>query len=125
MNLEWSVFPSLHHCKEGRLRRQQNGAKPPKQPQPGWFSFWFSIGKPPRPRDQRKLRDILLLARPPLLAVMQGGEYARFLFVHTFYERRFSAVIDRRYRISLRRESDSGTGSNLFVPEAVRRSIEP
>src|SRR5439155_12270407 len=25
-----------------------------------------------------------------LLAVMQGGEYARFQFVHTFYERRIS-----------------------------------
>jgi hypothetical protein len=33
-----------------------------------------SIGKPPRPRDQRMLRDIFLVARPPLLAVMQGGE---------------------------------------------------
>src|SRR5437899_4783494 len=46
----------------------------------------ISIGKPPRPLlrlragalalrgDQRMLRDILLIARPPLLAVMQGGE---------------------------------------------------
>src|SRR5438105_4061239 len=34
-----------------------------------------SIGKPPRPRDQRMLRDILLIARPPLLAVKQGGEW--------------------------------------------------
>jgi hypothetical protein len=32
----------------------------------------FSIGKPPRPRYQWMLRDIFLLARPPLLAVMQG-----------------------------------------------------
>src|SRR5207248_8729171 len=63
----------------------------------GWFSFWFSIGKPPRPRDQRKLRDILLLARPPLLAVMQGGEYARFQFVHTFIDRRFYS--SRRHRL--------------------------
>src|SRR5947209_1425603 len=52
-------FTTLHHRKE-------------------WFSFLFSIGKPPRPRDQRTLREILLVARPPLLAVMQGGEYARF-----------------------------------------------
>ena len=36
----------------------------------------FPIGKPPRPRDQRTLREIFLVARPPLLAVMQGGEYA-------------------------------------------------
>jgi hypothetical protein len=34
----------------------------------------FTIGKPPRPRYQRRLRGILLIARPPLLAVMQGGE---------------------------------------------------
>jgi len=27
------------------------------------------------------LRSILLIARPPLLAVMQGGEYSRFQFV--------------------------------------------
>src|SRR5947199_8855956 len=31
-------------------------------------------GKPPRPRDQRRLRNNFLIARPPLLAVMQGGE---------------------------------------------------
>ncbi len=36
----------------------------------------FLIGKPPRPRGQRMLRAISFLARPPLLAVMQGGEYA-------------------------------------------------
>src|SRR5215470_5595097 len=32
------------------------------------------IGKPPRPRFQRMLRGIFLIARPPILAVMQGGE---------------------------------------------------
>ncbi|PYS54031.1 MAG: hypothetical protein DMG13_10030 [Acidobacteria bacterium] len=32
------------------------------------------MGKPPRPRDQRRLRNHFLIARPPLLAVMQGGE---------------------------------------------------
>jgi hypothetical protein len=68
------LFPSLHHRKEGWLRHQENIAKPPKLKQPGWFSFWFSFGKPPRPRCQRMLRDILLIARPPLLAFMQGGE---------------------------------------------------
>src|SRR5438067_680244 len=53
----------------------------------GGFPF-VSIGKPPRPLfrlradalalrgDQRMLRDIFLIARPPLLAVMQGGDYA-------------------------------------------------
>src|SRR5213594_1009699 len=79
-----ALFPSLHHRKEGWLRHQENAAKPPKLTQPGWFSYVFSIGKPPRPRDQQMLRGILLIARPPLLAVMQGEEYARFHFVHTF-----------------------------------------
>src|SRR5437762_9523887 len=63
-----------------------------------------SIGKPPRPRDQRRLRDICLIARPPLLAVMQGGDYALLQlldllqFVHTFWSpwlklfRRYAAV---------------------------------
>src|SRR5438094_7333915 len=41
----------------------------------GVVFLFVSIGKPPRPRDQRMLRDILLIARPPLLAVMQGGEW--------------------------------------------------
>src|SRR5215471_14777899 len=45
-----------------------------EETQPGWFSSLFSAGKPPRPRVQRRLRDILVIARPPLLAVMQGGE---------------------------------------------------
>src|SRR5437016_2746154 len=36
-------------------------------------------GKPPRLRQLRWLRDIFLMTQPPLLAVMQGGEYyARF-----------------------------------------------
>jgi hypothetical protein len=34
------------------------------------------IREPPRPRAQWMLRDIFLVARPPLLAVMQGGEFA-------------------------------------------------
>jgi hypothetical protein len=38
-----------------------------------------AIGTPPRPREKRMLRDIFLIARPPLLAVMRGGECA-FLF---------------------------------------------
>src|SRR6266566_9294383 len=57
----------------------------------------FSIGKPPRPRDQRRLRDIFLIARPPLLAVMQGGECPPFQMIHSSYDRRqFSHLRDRR-----------------------------
>src|SRR5262249_45268887 len=72
MSCRRAIFPSLHHRKEGWLRHQENFAKRPKQTQPGWFSFL--LGKPPRPRCQWMLRGIFLLARPPLLAVMQGGE---------------------------------------------------
>src|SRR5437867_9423294 len=37
----WNLarFPSLHHCKEGCLRHQENFAKPPKLTQTGWFSL--------------------------------------------------------------------------------------
>src|SRR5262245_56065671 len=35
-----------------------------------------SIVTPPRPCEKRMLRDIFLIARPPLLAVMRGGEFA-------------------------------------------------
>jgi len=37
-----------------------------------------SIGTPLCPREKRMLRDIFLIARPPLLAVMRGGEFAFF-----------------------------------------------
>src|SRR5262245_19364016 len=73
------LFPSLHHRKEGRLRHKNDFAQPPKQTQPGlvFLSAARAEKKPPRPRGQRMLRDILLIARPPLLAVTQGGEYWR------------------------------------------------
>src|SRR5690242_17497586 len=41
--------------------------------------FRSTVGNLPRPRFQRMLRAIFLIARPPLLAVMQGGEYACLL----------------------------------------------
>jgi hypothetical protein len=65
----------LHHRKEGWLRHQKNFAQRPNRTQPGWFSFGFYVGKPPRLRVQPMLRNIFLIAQPPLLAVMQGGEY--------------------------------------------------
>src|SRR5467141_4861709 len=48
----------------------------------GGFPFAL-IGKPPQPRYQWRLRDIPLIARPPLLAVMQGGECACSKLIHT------------------------------------------
>ena len=65
-------------------------AKPPLLAQTRWFSLRDSIGKPPRPRGQRTLRDIFLIARPPLLAVMQGGEFAVLRFIRSFIERPYS-----------------------------------
>jgi len=44
--------------------------------QPGWFSFCFLSVNHPGFAKQRMLRDIFLIAQPPLLAVMQGGDYA-------------------------------------------------
>src|SRR5437588_8256809 len=41
----------------------------------GGFPFVLNRKTTPASRS-RRLRDILLIARPPLLAVMQGGEYA-------------------------------------------------
>ena len=57
-----------------------------------------SIGKPPRPRAQRMLRDIFLIARPPLLAVMQGGDYASF----PIYSSRWLSSMTRRQMLSFR-----------------------
>src|SRR3989442_14762367 len=41
----------------------------------GWFKppIIGSLNQPPRPLPQRRLRDIFLRSRPPLLS--QGGEY--------------------------------------------------
>src|SRR5262245_57292529 len=80
--------------------------------QTGWFSFLFSIGKPPRPRDQRRLRGILLIARPPLLAVMQGGEYARFQ-IHSHLDRPPLQLNRDAAHVSVR--------NSIFVKELYRR----
>ena len=107
--LRLRVIPLLALPQGGVAASSRKFAKPPKLTQPGWFSFVFSIGKPPRPRDQQMLRGILLIARPPLLAVMQGGEYARFQFVYTFYDRPrclgFGIVGGHRPRLQLDREA--------------------
>src|SRR5215475_6332615 len=42
-----------------------------------------AIGTPPRPREKRMLRNIFLIARPPLLAVMRGGEFAILKIIHS------------------------------------------
>src|SRR5262245_64327969 len=42
-----------------------------------------AIGTPPRPREKRMLRDTFLIARPPLRAVMRGGEFATLKIVRS------------------------------------------
>ena len=36
---------------------------------------WIEKGKPPRLRLLRRLREIFLMTQPPLLAVMEGGDF--------------------------------------------------
>src|SRR5215471_21596307 len=67
MSCSRARVPSLHHSKEGWMRHKSNVAKPPLLAQTGWFSLRVSIGKPPRPRGERTLRGIFLIARPPLI----------------------------------------------------------
>src|SRR6184192_201841 len=62
--------------KEGWLRGQIRSREATLFRADGVVFLFSSIGKPPRLRDDRTLREIFLIARPPLLAVMQGGEYA-------------------------------------------------
>ena len=69
---ESSIFPSLHHRKEGRAASSRKCCEATDADAAGVVFLLDSIGKPPRPRYQWRLRDILLMARPPLLAVMQG-----------------------------------------------------
>src|SRR5262249_39914816 len=83
-----ALFPSLHQRKEGWLRHQENVAKPPKLTQPGWFSFCSQSENHPDLAISGCFSDIFLIARPPLLAVMQGGECARLQFVHTSHRPR-------------------------------------
>src|SRR5207249_8888843 len=80
--LESSIFPSLHHRKEGWPSESQNIAKLPLIARPGLFSDRKPKGKPPRLRLLRWLRNILLTTQPPLLAVMQGGEW-RSTVIHS------------------------------------------
>jgi hypothetical protein len=51
-----------------------------------------SIGTPPRPREKRMLRNIFLIARPPLLAVMRGGEFSILKIVRSLDSASVNAV---------------------------------
>src|SRR5947209_19455059 len=89
--------PPCITARRGRLRHQENAAKPPQPDAGGVVFLLFSFGKPPRPRDQRRLRGIFLIARPPLLAVMQGGEFARLRFpAHSVFLKPFGILAEIR-----------------------------
>src|SRR6266516_5679148 len=85
-----------------RLRKDSWIESHASQMQPGWFSFVFSIGKPPRPRDQQMLRGILLIARPPLLLLrlraaalaLRGGDARRGI---THQRNSFTSPVNRPY----------------------------
>jgi len=64
----------LRHYK-GWRRHQENGAKPPYRRRRGGVPCPFDRDTTPAER-KRMLRHIFLIARPPLLAVMRGGEFA-------------------------------------------------
>ena len=83
--LRCALFPSLHRRKEGWLRHQEN-REATEADAAGVVFLFFSFGKPPRPRCQRMLCGVLLIARPPLLAVMQGGDY-RLISIHSHVHR--------------------------------------
>src|SRR5213594_1095193 len=71
--LRWCVIPLLASPQGGVAASSRNAAKPPKLTRPGWFSFGFSIGKPPRPREQRRLRNLLdRSATPPCTDARRG-----------------------------------------------------
>src|SRR5438874_13490024 len=59
---------------QGVAASPKNLAQRPKQTQPGWFSFCAHRKTTPAARSADASRH-LLIAQPPLLAVMQGGDY--------------------------------------------------
>ena len=90
-----------------------------QQTQPGWFSLLrLRIGKPPRPRYQRTLRDIFLnrSATPPCLGARRGIN-APPQFIHTFPAGQ-PARLDSRIARSV------SVNARMIVPTAKRRISE-
>src|SRR5439155_26818012 len=104
---ESSIFPSLHHRK-GWPSESQNIAKLPLIARPGWFSDRKPKGKPPR--LLRWLRNILLTTQPPLLAVMQGGEW-RSTVIHSQLHRAPLQLLMANSFSHLHRPRCSGPGA--------------
>jgi hypothetical protein len=87
-----SVIPLLASAQGGVAERLRNYREASADREAGVVFRMSRKGKPPRLRPLRWLREIFLMTQPPLLAVMQGGEWRpNYGFVHTF--------IDLRYRL--------------------------
>ena len=77
-----ATVPSLHHRKEGWLSDQENAAKHPLIAKPGWFSDKNQRKTTPAASVSVAARNFLM-TQPPLLAVMQGGDYLRCIQIHS------------------------------------------
>ena len=83
--LRWCVIPLLASPQGGVAASSRKCCEATEADAAGVVFLLFSIGKPPRPRDQRRLRDIFLIARPPLLLLglraaalaLRGGDARR------------------------------------------------
>src|SRR6185295_1675377 len=76
--------PPCITARRGGCVIKKNVAQQPKRTQPGWFSLCIHRKTTPASRSA-ELRDIFLIARPPLLAVMQGGEWPARNMVAIFF----------------------------------------
>src|SRR3989442_3273156 len=76
--------PPCTTARRGGCVIKKNVAQQPKRTQPGWFSFCIHRKTTPASRSA-ELRDIFLIARPPLLAVVQGGEWPARNMVAIFF----------------------------------------
>src|SRR5256885_12565772 len=76
----------------------------------------------------RRLRAFFLLAQPPLL--FQEGNTLSWQFIHTFYDRRSSAAIHRRYKpvqlldrlTAFRQRAINSPATERSIPVPKRRS---
>jgi hypothetical protein len=84
-----SRFPSLHNRKEGRAALSIRFRAATEADAAGVVFLCFQSENHPGLASAVASR-FLLVARPPLLAVVQGGEYAFRQFIHTLYDRAYS-----------------------------------
>src|ERR1051326_3327524 len=79
--------------------------------------FLFVLNRKTTPASRRRrLRNIFLIARPPLLAVMQGGECTSPKLLDIF----FTAPIDRAYSSLTRKEGRVHTSRRSTVRGCLR-----